>query len=85
MAVELVGLSGTEVTGTVSYTVSNPNLHGDTEGDDLWSYLMMYRRTNQEGYLKRAQAWARYFKEDYRQCKGKSDYTYCADRSKFRT
>ena len=72
-----------EVTGTVSYTVSNPNLHGDTEGDDLWSYLMMYRRTNQQGYLKRAQAWARYFKEDYRQCKGKSDYTYCADRSNF--
>jgi len=69
--------------GAISYTVSNPDLHGDTEGDDLWSYLMMYRRTNQEGYLKRAQAWARYFKEDYRQCKGKVDYTYCADRANF--
>ncbi len=77
------GSAEPNVPGTVSYKVSNPDLHGDTEGDDLWSYLMMYRRTNQQGYLIRAQAWARYFKEDYRRCKGSIDYTYCADRTNF--
>jgi hypothetical protein len=30
--------------GAPGYVVSDPDIHGDTEGDDLWSYLMMYRR-----------------------------------------
>jgi hypothetical protein len=42
------------------------NAHGDPEGDDLWSYIMMYRRTGNPVYLNRAKAWARYFKDDYR-------------------
>lgn len=49
-----------------TYYVTHPDVHGDTEGDDLWTYLMMYRRTGQKGYWDRAQAWARYFKEEYR-------------------
>ena len=50
------------------YVVANVDVHGSSEGDDLWSYIQMYLRTNQRGYLDRARAWARYFKEDYRQC-----------------
>ncbi len=48
-----------------NFTVSSPDLHYDTEGDDLWTYLMMYRRTNNPVYLNRAQAWANYFKNNY--------------------
>jgi hypothetical protein len=48
------------------YSVGSPDIHNDTEGDDLWSYLMMYRRTSQQGYLDRARAWADYFKNRYR-------------------
>lgn len=66
-----------------SYFASNPNLHNDTEGDDLWTYLMMYRRTSQGGYLDRANAWARYFKNDYRNCVGNPDLNFCYDRSNF--
>src|SRR5262249_18136716 len=62
-----------------TYSVSDPDIHGDTEGDDLWSYLMMYRRTGQQGYLDRASAWARYFKSDYGQCVGSSTQPYCYD------
>ncbi len=49
-----------------NYTVSNIDVHGETEGDDLWTCLMMYRRTGNAVYLKRAQEWARYFKNEYR-------------------
>jgi hypothetical protein len=63
-----------------NYTVRDPDIHGDTEGDDLWTYLMMYQRTGNTVYLNRATAWARYFKEDYRRCVGTPGYTYCADR-----
>jgi hypothetical protein len=48
------------------YSVVSPDIHGDTEGDDLWTYLMMYRRTGNPVYLNRAQAWASYFKTKYR-------------------
>ena len=64
---------------TRTYTVKDPDIHGDTEGDDLWTYLTMYQRTGQPGYLVRAQAWARYFKDDYRQCVGGQYYNYCFD------
>lgn len=49
-----------------TFSVSNPDVHGNTEGDDLWTYLMMYRRTGLQGYLDRARAWADYFKNRYR-------------------
>ena len=49
-----------------NYTVVSPDIHGDTEGDDLWTYLMMYRRSGNPVYLNRAQAWAGYFKTKYR-------------------
>lgn len=65
------------------YTVSDPDIHGDTEGDDLWTYLNMYRRTDQQGYLDRANAWAVYFKSDYRQCVGTTGRTFCYDRDAF--
>ncbi|MGH7495720.1 MAG: FlgD immunoglobulin-like domain containing protein [bacterium] len=67
-----------------NYTVQSPDIHGSTEGDDLWTYLMMYLRTGEPGYLDRARAWARYFKEDYRKCIGTSFYsTFCHDRDGF--
>jgi hypothetical protein len=66
-----------------SYTVSNPDIHGDTEGDDLWTYLMMYRRTGNTVYLNRANAWARYFKNDYRNCVGSPSESFCFDRDSF--
>ena len=66
-----------------SYTVSDPDIHGDTEGDDLWAYLMMYQRTGQRGYLDRATAWANYFKNSYRNCVGDQYHNYCYDRDAF--
>jgi len=65
--------------GDPSYTVVDPDIHGDTEGDDLWSYLMMYQRTGQQGYFDRAAAWARYFKEDYGNCVGGQYSDFCYD------
>jgi hypothetical protein len=65
------------------YSVMDPNIHGDTEGDDLWTYLMMYHRTGQQGYLDRAEAWLRYFKDDYRNCIGDGDRSFCNDRDSF--
>src|SRR5262245_5168037 len=66
-----------------NYSVSNPDIHSDTEGDDLWTYLMMYLRTGNSVYLNRATAWARYFKSDYLQCLGEKYATYCYDRNGF--
>jgi hypothetical protein len=67
----------------VSYAIADPDIHGDTEGDDLWTYLMMYQRTGNPVYLNRANAWARYFKEDYRACVGGSGASFCYDRDSF--
>jgi chitodextrinase len=69
--------------GDPTYQVVDPDIHGDTEGDDLWSYLMMYLRTGQKGYLDRAQGWLRYFKNDYRQCVGTYGYSFCYDQDSF--
>lgn len=66
-----------------SYTVRDPDIHGDTEGDDLWTYLMMYRRSGNPVYLKRAEAWLRYFKHDYRACVGGKYANFCYDRDGF--
>ena len=79
---------------TGAFTVSNIDSHGDTEGDDLDTSLAMFLRTGQRGYLERAQAWARYFKDDYRQCIdngaactsfacGTYSRTYCYDQNSF--
>jgi hypothetical protein len=65
------------------YSVSNPDIHGDTEGDDLWSYLQMYRRTGNPVYLNRATAWANYFKNGYRNCTGSQNLSFCFDRDAF--
>lgn len=74
-----VGKEPNYLTDTV-YSVANPDMHGDTEGDDLWSYTMMYRRTSQGGYRRRMEQWARYFKDDYFQCIPSGGPTYCYDR-----
>lgn len=47
-------------------TLDPDEVRYDTEADDLWNYLMMYRRTGNAVYLNRAQAWLRYFKVEYR-------------------
>jgi len=71
------------LSGESNYYVSNPDIHSDTEGDDLWTYTMMYYRTGQKGYLDRAQAWARYFKEDYANCVGDSTRNLCFDQNSY--
>ena len=53
-----------------TFTVTAPDIHGDTEGDDAWTSLHQYHRTGQQGYLERALAWGRYFTERYTQCLG---------------
>src|SRR5215475_5883460 len=50
------------------YSVHSPSIHDDTGADDLWTYLMQYQRTGNSIFLTRANAWARYFRDDYRQC-----------------
>lgn len=72
--------SGAITEPVANYQIYDPDIHGDTEGDDLWTYLAMYRRTGNAIYLNRASAWARYFKSDYAQCSGGATYTYCYDR-----
>jgi len=37
-----------------NFSVIDPDIHHDSEGDDLWTYLMMYRRTGLPFYLNRA-------------------------------
>jgi hypothetical protein len=65
------------------YSVEDVDIHGDTEGDDLWSYLAAEARTAQPGYRDRAEAWARYFKDDYAQCVGSDGASFCYDRDSF--
>jgi hypothetical protein len=69
--------------GEPGYVVEDPDIHGDTEGDDLWTYLHQYRRTQQKGYLDRATAWAAYFKHDYRACVGGGSASFCYDKEAF--
>lgn len=65
------------------FEVRDPDIHGDTEGDDLWTSLAMALRTGQPGYWDRARAWRRYFLHDYRSCVGTSGATFCYDRDSF--
>lgn len=62
------------------FIITDPDIHDTTEGDDLWTSLRQYQRTGQAGYLERAEAWARYFRDDYRQCVGNVRKTYCYDK-----
>src|SRR5437016_4934097 len=64
-----------------NFSVIDPDIHHDSEGDDLWTYSMMYRRTGLPFYLNRATAWARYFKNDYRTCVGDPDRNFCYDKN----
>jgi hypothetical protein len=66
-----------------SYEVENPDIHGATEADDLWNYLMMWQRTGQPGYQDRAAAWATYFAHDYRACVGSEYEDFCFDRDAY--
>lgn len=76
--------TSTTVPNNPSFSVVDPDIHGETEGDDLWTGLKQYQRTNVLGYLHRATGWARYFKDDYRQCVGTTPpYTYCTDRDSY--
>jgi len=45
------------------YAVSNPDIHYDTESDDVWNYLQAYNRrtAGRDGYLQRATAWRNYY------------------------
>jgi hypothetical protein len=77
-------LNPTKITEPVSnYYISDPDVHSTTEGDDLWMYLMMYKRGGNAVYLNRANAWLRYFKQDYVQCVGPGSDTLCYDKSAF--
>ena len=64
-------------------TVSDPGTHNDTEGDDLWTSLMMYKRGGGQGYLDRAQAWVTYYKTRYLQCLPSGVDNWCYDRDNF--
>ncbi|PYV44930.1 MAG: hypothetical protein DMG06_04505 [Acidobacteria bacterium] len=69
------------VTDPISnYTVNDPDIHYDTEGDDLWTYLMMFHRSGNTVYQNRANAWATYFKNGYSNCTGSSSRNYCFDK-----
>lgn len=65
------------------FAVRDPDIHGDTEGDDLWTSLIQSQRTGQPGYLDRAKGWLRYFRDDYAQCIGGAYSTLCSDRDAF--
>jgi hypothetical protein len=45
------------------YLITSPDIHGDTEGDDVWAYLQAYNRrtTGRNGYKQRADAWRNYY------------------------
>jgi hypothetical protein len=55
----------TEPISNYTITAASEDVQYGGEGDDLWTYLMMYRRTGNTVYLNRANAWLRYFKQDY--------------------
>jgi hypothetical protein len=49
------------------------DVHGDTEGDDVWSNLQAYNRrtSGNNGYFERAQAWRNYYVNNF---EGSADY-----------
>jgi|SRR5882672_12385818 len=50
-----------------NYIIANPDIHGDTECDDVWAYLQAYlRRTSgREGYRLRAKGWRDYYVNNF--------------------
>ncbi len=69
--------------GEPTFSVADVDIHGNTEGDDLWTSLMQSQRTGQPGYLDRANAWRRYFVEDYNACIGGESANFCYDKDAF--
>lgn len=67
----------------ITLTVSNPDIHGTTEGDDGWQYHMQFRRSSNVIFQTRATAWLNYFKSGYRACTGSGTQTFCYDRDNF--
>ncbi len=49
-----------------SYYVHCVDVHGDTEADDLWQNLLMWKRTGSQQYYDLAAQWARYYINEYR-------------------
>jgi len=66
-----------------NYYITDPGIHDVTEGDDLWTYTMMYQRTGNGVYLGRATAWARYFKDEYRTACSGYYYNFCHDKDTY--
>lgn len=53
------------------------DIHQDSEDDDLWQNLTMFLRQGGRGYFDKAQAWARYYKDEFLP---RSDgYSFCTD------
>jgi hypothetical protein len=44
-----------------TYNVISPDIHGDTEGDDLWTYAQMFDRGGNAVYENRRKEWNEYF------------------------
>ena len=59
--------SGTGLVG------SSVDIHGDTEGDDVWANLQAYNRrtSGRDGYLQRATAWRNYYVNSF---EGSTEY-----------
>ncbi len=57
-----------------SYYVGAIDVHGDTEADDLWQNLLMWKRTGNQQYYDLAAQWARYFINEYRTGAGGGPY-----------
>ena len=45
--------------------ISEQDVHGDLEADDLWQNLMMWKRTGVQAYYDLATSWARYYRDEY--------------------
>jgi hypothetical protein len=64
-----------------TYNVTSPDIHGDTEGDDLWTYAHMLDRGGNSIYENRRKEWSEYFKPGtYRsQLDSGTDHSYGYD------
>src|SRR2546425_11499158 len=50
-----------------TYAITNPNIHGDTESDDVWNYLHAYNRrtTRRDGHKQRADPRRNYYVNNF--------------------
>jgi hypothetical protein len=53
------------VTPPAGVATSPKDIHNETEGDDLWSHYMQYKRTGNSTHLNWATAWRNYFVNVY--------------------